>query len=115
MTADDIPVLHLGIPHHDSKACAAGLVDFGQCKQLPRESQLAFAELLVNLAAAQGAELNEVLSALSLPEQAAISASLTRLGIETGDGPTGTRVRLAYGMFDSRGRYFSACNHHRTV
>lgn len=66
-------------------------MDFGQCKQLPRQAQLAFAELLINLAAAGSAPLPQVLAALDQRQQAGISASLAKLGIRTGEGPLGTR------------------------
>ena len=66
-------------------------MDFGQSKQLPQVSQLAFAELLVNLSTAGSTPLPKVLSALDEHQQAAISSSLAKLGIETGEGPVGTR------------------------
>ena len=41
--------------------CGAGLIDFGQSKQLTEEERLAFARLVLALSAAEGAELLEVM------------------------------------------------------
>ena len=41
--------------------CGAGLIDFGQSKQLTEAERLAFARLVLALSAAEGAELLEVL------------------------------------------------------
>ncbi|KAK9834339.1 hypothetical protein WJX81_008600 [Elliptochloris bilobata] len=81
-----------------------GLLDFGQAKQLARPQRLAFARLLVALAAAGNATLEGVLLRLTPLQQAEVSAALAGLGIRTGPGLESLRVRIAYGMFDTRGR-----------
>ncbi|KAK9798604.1 hypothetical protein WJX73_007340 [Symbiochloris irregularis] len=86
-----------------------GLVDFGQCKQLPLATQLSFAELLLRLGAAGDAPLLQVADVLDPTDSAAIAGALTKLGIETGEGSNSTKVRLAFGMFDSRGRVDPFC------
>lgn len=63
-----------------------GLLDFGQAKQLARPQRLAFARLLVALAAAEDAPLGSVLLRLTPAQQAEVSAALAGLGIRTGPG-----------------------------
>lgn len=55
------------------EAVCAGLIDFGQSKQLSEEQRLAFARLVLALSAAEGAELLEVVSALTNDQQRLIS------------------------------------------
>ena len=81
----------------------AGLLDFGQSKQLTEASRLAFGRLILALAAAGRAPLMGVRSALSPRQQAEIAARLHDIGIRTADGPVGLRAQMAYGMFDTRG------------
>ena len=52
---------------------AAGLIDFGQSKQLSEQQRLAFARLVLALSAAEGAELLQVVSALTQEQQQLIS------------------------------------------
>ncbi len=59
-----------------------GLIDFGQSKQLTNEQRLAFARLVIALSAADGAELLEVVKALDLPQQEAISKGLEDIGVK---------------------------------
>ncbi|CAL8461942.1 g1473 [Coccomyxa elongata] len=81
-----------------------GLIDFGQSKQLTEEQRLAFARLVLALSAAGSAELLTVVEALSIPQQQQISVAIDNIGIRLGKGSLGLRVRMAYGMFDTRGR-----------
>lgn len=82
----------------------AGLIDFGQSKQLTEEQRLSFARLVLALSAAGSAELLTVVEALSIPQQQQISEAIDNIGIRLGKGSLGLRVRMAYGMFDTRGR-----------
>ena len=66
-----------------------GLIDYGQSKQLPLSSKLAFAQLI---------------HALDEGDDAQIGAALSGLGVVLGKGPPATASRMAYGMFDTRGR-----------
>ena len=66
-----------------------GLIDYGQSKQLPLSSQLAFAQLV---------------HALDEGEDAQIGSALSSLGVVLGEGPPAIASRMAYGMFDTRGR-----------
>ena len=66
-----------------------GLLDYGQSKQLPDESRLAFAELVL---------------ALWSGDNPRISAAMYGLGVITEKGAEATRCKMAYGMFDTRGR-----------
>ena len=65
---------------------AVCLLDFGQAKQLARPQRLAFARLLIALAAAENAPLDGVLRRLAPAQQAAVTAALAGLGIRTGPG-----------------------------
>lgn len=60
----------------------AGLIDFGQSKQLSEEQRLAFARLVIALSKADGAELLDVVKALDVPQQEAISQGLQDIGIK---------------------------------
>jgi hypothetical protein len=93
------------------RACAAraGLIDFGQSKQLTQPERLAFARLVLALSAARGAELLDVVQALSVEQQLAVSQGLDEIGIRLGPGSLGLRVRMAFGMFDTRGRCAALC------
>lgn len=66
-----------------------GLIDYGQSKQLPLDSKLAFAQLV---------------HALDIQDDSQIGAALTRLGVELEAGDPALASRMAYGMFDTRGR-----------
>ena len=66
-----------------------GLLDYGQSKQLPDDSRLAFAELVL---------------ALRSGDNPRISAAMYGLGVITEKGAEATRCKMAYGMFDTRGR-----------
>ena len=46
----------------------------------------------------------QVVGALSGPQQLAVSQALDDTGVRLGPGPLSLRVRMAYGMFDTRGR-----------
>ena len=46
----------------------------------------------------------QVVGALSGPQQLAVSQALDDTGVRLGPGPLALRVRMAYGMFDTRGR-----------
>ena len=46
----------------------------------------------------------QVVGALSGPQQLAVSQALDDMGVRLGPGPLSLRVRMAYGMFDTRGR-----------
>ncbi|CAK0783630.1 hypothetical protein CVIRNUC_006829 [Coccomyxa viridis] len=81
-----------------------GLIDFGQSKQLTEEERLAFARLVIAMSKAEGAELLDVVKALEPAQQQAVSQGLQDIGIRLGEGELGLRVRMAYGMFDTRGR-----------
>jgi len=90
-----------------------GLIDFGQCKQLDSGQQAAFARLLLALAAAGDAPLNEMAKVLSPDQVAEVVDALADLGIVTELTPLGERCGLtvealrvgaAARMFDSRGR-----------
>ena len=80
------------------------LLDFGQAKQLSRQLRLDLARLMVALSAAEDADLLHVTHKLTRPQQQAVADALQRLGVETAEGPLDLKVRLAYGMLDSRGR-----------
>lgn len=81
-----------GLPAPPREPCiAAGLVDFGQCKQLPLATQLGFAELLLHLGAAGNAPLLQVADVLDHGQSAAIAGALSKLGIETGEGSNSTK------------------------
>jgi hypothetical protein len=82
----------------------AGLIDFGQSKQLTEEQRLAFARLVLALSAAGSADLLRVVEALDVAQQQMVSSSMDAIGIRLGKGSLGLRVRMAYGMFDTRGR-----------
>ena len=73
----------------DSAGGRIGLLDYGQSKQLPVESRLAFAELVL---------------ALRSGDNPRISAAMYGLGVITEKGAEATRCKMAYGMFDTRGR-----------
>ena len=60
----------------------AGLIDFGQSKQLTEEQRLAFARLVIALSRADGAELLDVVKALDVKQQEAISQGLEDIGIK---------------------------------
>lgn len=66
-----------------------GLLDYGQSKQLPDESRLAFAELIRNL---------------DIGDHEDIAASLKHVGVRLEEGDVALQARMAYGMFDTRGR-----------
>ncbi len=66
-----------------------GLLDYGQSKQLPEKSRLAFAELVL---------------ALKSGDNPRISAAMYDLGIITEKGAEEIRCKMAYGMFDTRGK-----------
>ncbi len=59
----------------------AGLIDFGQSKQLSDEQRLAFARLVLAMSAAEGAELLDVAKAMSVPQQMAVAQGLEAIGI----------------------------------
>ena len=66
-----------------------GLIDYGQSKQLPLSSKLAFAQLV---------------HALDEGDDTQIGSALRGLGVVLGEGPPAIASRMAYGMFDTRGR-----------
>ena len=66
-----------------------GLIDYGQSKQLPLSSKLAFAELV---------------HALDDQGDAPIAQALQKLGVRLGPGSPALASKMAYGMFDTRGR-----------
>ncbi len=59
----------------------AGLIDFGQSKQLSDEQRLAFARLVLAMSAAEGADLLDVAKAMSVPQQMAVAQGLEAIGI----------------------------------
>ena len=59
----------------------AGLIDFGQAKQLSDEQRLAFARLVLAMSAADGADLLDVVKAMTVPQQEAVSQGLEDIGI----------------------------------
>ena len=65
------------------------------------------------MSAAGGADLLRVVEALSLEQQLAVSQGMDEIGVRLGPGTLGLRVRMAYGMFDTRGRcggvYLQGC------
>lgn len=90
----DIPtVLSTSMRQRRHKLWAAGakigLIDYGQSKQLPLPSKLAFAQLIHDLD--EGDEGN-------------ILAALQGLGVRLQAGSPALASRMAYGMFDTRGR-----------
>lgn len=66
-----------------------GLIDYGQSKQLPLHAKLTFAQLIHDLD--EGNEDN-------------ILTALQGLGVRLQAGEPATASRMAYGMFDTRGR-----------
>ena len=68
------------------------MIDYGQSKQLPLRSKLAFAQLIHDLD--DGDEDN-------------ILAALQGLGVKLQAGSPALASRMAYGMFDTRGRSVS--------
>lgn len=71
------------------KGAKIGLIDYGQSKQLPLSSKLAFAELI---------------HALDETGDAEIAEALQKVGVRLGAGSPALASRMAYGMFDTRGR-----------
>ncbi|KAL0020648.1 hypothetical protein WJX79_000580 [Trebouxia sp. C0005] len=71
------------------KGARIGLIDYGQSKQLPMESKLAFAQLI---------------HALDEQNDSQIGEALGRLGVVLEAGDPALTSRMAYGMFDTRGR-----------
>lgn len=76
------------IPHCHAGA-KIGLIDYGQSKQLPMSSKLAFAHLV---------------HALDEQNDEQIATALSSLGVVLGEGSPALASRMAYGMFDTRGR-----------
>lgn len=76
------------LPFGDAGA-RIGLIDYGQSKQLPMESKLAFAQLI---------------HALDEQNDSQIGEALGRLGVVLEAGDPALTSRMAYGMFDTRGR-----------
>ncbi len=66
-----------------------GLIDYGQSKQLPLTSKLAFAQLI---------------HALDEQDDGQIGQALSKLGVVLEAGEPALASRMAYGMFDTRGR-----------
>lgn len=66
-----------------------GLIDYGQSKQLPDPYRAAFAQLVL---------------ALDKGDNAAIATALRGVGVVTEREEAPLQARLAYGMFDTRGR-----------
>ncbi len=66
-----------------------GLIDYGQSKQLPLDAKLAFAQLI---------------HALDEQNDSQIGEALGRLGVVLEAGDPALTSRMAYGMFDTRGR-----------
>ena len=66
-----------------------GLIDYGQSKQLPLSSKLAFAELI---------------HALDETGDAEIAEALQKVGVRLGAGSPALASKMAYGMFDTRGK-----------
>ena len=64
-----------------SPQARAGLIDFGQSKQLSEEQRLAFARLVLAMSAAEGTDLLDVAKALSVPQQVAVAQGLEAIGI----------------------------------
>ncbi|MEW5318649.1 MAG: hypothetical protein WDW38_009856 [Sanguina aurantia] len=71
------------------KGGSIGLLDYGQSKQLPDTHRLAFARLIV---------------ALHKANKAGVSSALDDMGVVTALNDTEIRTRMAYGMFDTRGK-----------
>lgn len=65
-----------------SPQARAGLIDFGQSKQLSDEQRLAFARLVLSMSAADGADLLDVAKAMSVPQQVAVAQGLEAIGIK---------------------------------
>ena len=59
----------------------AGLIDFGQSKQLSDEQRLSFARLVLAMSAADGADLLDVAKAMSVPQQSAVAQGMEAIGI----------------------------------
>lgn len=59
---------------------------------------------MLALSAAGSAQLLKVVEALDVTQQQLIAGGMDAIGIRLGEGPLGLRVRMAYGMFDTRGR-----------
>ena len=66
-----------------------GLIDYGQSKQLPLDSKLAFAQLI---------------HALDEQNDDQIACALSSVGVVLGEGSPALASKMAYGMFDTRGR-----------
>ena len=75
-----------------SAGAKIGLIDYGQSKQLPLRSKLAFAQLIHDLD--DGNEEN-------------ILTALQGLGVQLQAGSPSLASKMAYGMFDTRGRSVS--------
>lgn len=71
------------------KGAKIGLIDYGQSKQLPLDSKLAFAQLI---------------HALDEQNDTKIGEALGGLGVVLEAGDPALTSRMAYGMFDTRGR-----------
>jgi hypothetical protein len=71
------------------KGGKVGLIDYGQSKQLPDDARIAFAKLIV---------------ALDKQDKPAINQAMWALGVVTPRDDEELRSKMAYGMFDTRGR-----------
>ena len=67
----------------------AGLLDFGQAKQLSQSLRWDFSRLIV---------------ALDNQDEQQISQALLKVGVVTERDDSALRTEMAYGMFDTRGR-----------
>lgn len=66
-----------------------GLIDYGQSKQLPLDAKLAFAQLI---------------HALDEQDDGEIGQALQKLGVVLEAGEPALVTKMAYGMFDTRGK-----------
>ena len=67
----------------------AGLLDFGQAKQLSQSLRWDFSQLILAL---DGGDVQQ------------ISAAMSKVGVVTERDDAALRSEMAYGMFDTRGR-----------
>lgn len=66
-----------------------GLLDFGQSKQLPEDARIAFAQLV---------------HSMDVEDKHGIADAIKTLGIQLERDDLDMEARMAYGMFDTRGR-----------
>ena len=74
---------------HPAAGGKIGLIDYGQSKRLPDSYRAAFAQLVLQL---------------EKGDDAGISAALRGVGVITERDEPALAAKLAYGMFDTRGK-----------